>query len=115
LRILPAVFVLTLAGVSGCHRLPPSKPLSDLTPAEAHGRQIFLAECSRCHNADSEHGLNGPGLFGLFRQPYLPSGLAVNDARVLETIEGGRGMMPAFAGHLDQEQLTELMAYLHTL
>lgn len=103
------------AGILGCNRMAPSKPLSELTPQEMAGRQIFLGECSRCHNANSQQGLNGPGLEGLFRQQYLPSGAAVSDSRVRETIENGRGMMPPFSDRLDQEQLQDLMAYLHTL
>lgn len=106
---------LSFAVILGCNRMPPSKPLSELTPQEAAGRQVFLGECSRCHDANSKQGLNGPGLEGLFRQPYLPSGAAVSDDRVRETIENGHGMMPPFANRLDQEQLQELMAYLHTL
>lgn len=112
LALSAAVF---FAGILGCNRMPPSKPLSELSPQEAAGRQVFLGECSRCHDANSKQGLNGPGLEGLFRQPYLPSGAAVSDNRVRETIEHGRGMMPPFAGSLDQEQLQDLMAYLHTL
>jgi mono/diheme cytochrome c family protein len=79
------------------------------------GRQVFLGQCARCHYADSERGLHGPGLFGLFRQPYLPSGLAANDQRVTAIILQGRGMMPAMSDRIDDQQLRDLLAYLHTL
>jgi mono/diheme cytochrome c family protein len=115
LKTLPFVLALTFAGATGCNRLPPSKPLNELTPREAAGRRVFLAECSRCHYPDSERGLNGPGLEGLFRRPYLPSGGVASDSRVIEVIERGRNMMPAFGNRLDDEQLGALMAYLHTL
>lgn len=115
MKILRFVLALTLAGVSGCNRLPPSKPLNELTPEEAAGRRVFLDECSRCHYPDSERALNGPGLEGLFRRPYLPSGGIASDSRVIEVIERGRNMMPAFGNRLDEEQLEALMAYLHTL
>jgi cytochrome c553 len=55
--------------------------------------------CSGCHYADTEKGLNGPGLEGLFRKPYLPSGMAANDARVTAVILHGRNMMPPWAIH----------------
>lgn len=99
----------------GCHQLTPSKPLSELTPHEAAGHQVFVSRCSSCHHADTEKGLNGPGLEGLFRKPYLPSGAAANNARVSAVILYGRNMMPALGNTLSDQQLEDLMAYLHTL
>lgn len=61
------------------------------------------------------NGLHGPGLFGLYRQKYLPSGAPANDERVTATILHGRTMMPAFGNELDEQQLQDLLAYLHTL
>ena len=90
----------------------PSKPL---TPQEAYGRQVFTNLCSNCHYSDSEDGLAGPGLKGLFRKPYLPSGGAANDARVTSVIVRGRGMMPPMGNTLTDQQLSDLLAYLHTL
>lgn len=111
-----ALFVVAVAaGVTGCRHLPPSKPLNQLTPQELAGYRIFTAECSRCHYANSERGLNGPGLEGLFRMPYLPSGEAANDERVTDIILHGRGMMPALGLEIDSQQLHDLLAYLHTL
>ena len=106
---------LGLAVVLGCHQLTPSKPLNELTPQEAAGHQIFVSQCSSCHYANTEKGLNGPGLEGLFRKPYLPSGGVANDARVTAVIVRGRNMMPALGNTLSDQQLEDLMAYLHTL
>jgi cytochrome c553 len=106
---------LGLVLVSGCHQLAPSKPLNELSPQEAAGHQIFVSQCSSCHYANTEKGLNGPGLEGLFRKPYLPSGGAANDARVTAVITRGRNMMPALGNTLSDQQLEDLMAYLHTL
>jgi mono/diheme cytochrome c family protein len=112
-----ALFTLAVAisALTGCNHLPPSKPLSQLTPREFAGHQVFAAECSRCHYAESERALNGPGLEGLFRRPYLPSGAAVNDDRVTEIILHGRGIMPALGSQINDQQLKDLLAYLHTL
>jgi mono/diheme cytochrome c family protein len=95
--------------------LPPGKPLNQLTPEEAQGRQIFVSRCAKCHRADSTSGLNGPGLFGLYRKKYLRNGAPANDDRVSDIIEHGRGMMPAMGNTMDEEQLQALLAYLHTL
>jgi mono/diheme cytochrome c family protein len=99
----------------GCRHLAPSKPLNELTPKEQAGQQVFVSRCSSCHYADSEKGLNGPGLEGLFRKPYLPSGLVANDTRVTAVILRGRNMMPAQGDTLTDQQLSDLLAYLHTL
>jgi mono/diheme cytochrome c family protein len=112
---LKKVVLLGLLVVCGCNRLTPSKPLSELTPQEASGRQVFVSRCSSCHSADTEKGMNGPGLEGLFRKPYLHSGMAANDARVKEVIVRGKNMMPAQGNTLSDQQLEDLMAYLHTL
>jgi mono/diheme cytochrome c family protein len=109
------LLVYALGLLSGCHRLPPSKPVSELSPQEAAGRQVFISHCSTCHFATQEKGLNGPGLEGLFRKPYLPSGMAANDARVTSVILQGRNMMPALGNTLSDQELADLMAYLHTL
>lgn len=102
--------------VSGCRPdLPPSKPLAELTPQEASGHAVFQSSCARCHYANSQDGLRGPGLQALYKQRYLPSGAPANDDRVTSAIEHGRGMMPSFADKLDEQQLNDLIVYLHTL
>lgn len=101
--------------MAGCHRAPPSKPLSELTPTEMQGRIVFQSHCAACHSANTENSLHGPGLQALFKKPYLPSGAPANDDRVTATILEGRNMMPAFGNELDEQQLQALLAYLHTL
>jgi mono/diheme cytochrome c family protein len=101
---------------SGCRpNLPPSKPLSELTPEEASGHTVFQSHCARCHRANSQDSFKGPGLQGLYKQKYLPSGAPANDDRVTSAILHGRGMMPSFANDLNDQQLDNLIAYLHTL
>ena len=99
----------------GCKNLPPSKPLSELTPQEAAGHAVYVSKCARCHYANTTHGLNGPGLQALYKQPYMPSGAPANDDRVSSVILHGRNMMPGYSKELDDQQLADLMAYLHTL
>ena len=101
--------------VTSCHSAPPSKPLSQLTPIEMQGYAVFQANCARCHYANRQSSLHGPGLQAIFKQPYLPSGAPANDDRVRAGILHGRGMMPAFGNVLDDQQMLALLAYLHTL
>ena len=117
-RSLPLIPMMAAAAamlLSGCHHLPPSKPLSELTPAEMRGYQIYQVQCASCHHANSEEPLHGPGLQGIFKKKYLPSGAPANDDRVISAIVHGRNMMPAFGNVLDDQQLQDLLAYLHTL
>jgi mono/diheme cytochrome c family protein len=79
------------------------------------GYAVFQSHCAACHYANREQSLHGPGLQGMFKKPYLPSGAPANDDRVTATILHGRNMMPAFGGDLDDQQMQDLLAYLHTL
>jgi mono/diheme cytochrome c family protein len=114
--IAARVALLTIFTASGCKRpLPPSKPLAELSAQENRGYAVFQSQCAECHYANSEKGLHGPGLQGLFKKPYLPSGAPANDDRVTAAVLHGRNMMPAFGNKIDDQQLTDLLAYLHTL
>jgi len=120
---LPTRFqcLILLAGaaalfLAGCGPpLPPSKPLSELTPQEATGHQVYASHCARCHYANTDRSLHGPGLQALYKQKYLPSGAPAIDDRVTAVILHGHNLMPAFSGSLDEQQLNDLLAYLHTL
>lgn len=101
--------------LAGCHSPPPSKPYSQLTPIELQGYAVFQSNCARCHYATRTRSFRGPGLQGLFKEKYLPSGAPANDDRVRAAILEGRGMMPAFGNVLDDRQMRALLAYLHTL
>ncbi|HEX4008091.1 MAG TPA: cytochrome c [Acidobacteriaceae bacterium] len=113
-----AVAAITVEAVllMGCGpSLGPSKAVSALTPQEAQGRVVYQQLCSSCHYADHSGDLHGPSLFALYRKKYLPSGAPANDDRVTAVTLHGHGMMPGFAGQLNDQQLQQLLAYLHTL
>jgi mono/diheme cytochrome c family protein len=102
-----------VAGLSGCRSLPPSKPSSEWTPEEARGAQVYEAKCARCHYPTSTKPLHGPGLQALTKLKAMPSGAPPTDERLTAVILHGRQMMPATP--LTDEQLSDLLAYLHTL
>lgn len=87
----------------------------NLNPQEAAGRQIYEQRCAACHYAYSSRSLHGPGLARLYEKKYLPSGLPANDRFVEQTIINGRRMMPAEGLDFTPQQLSDLIAYLHTL
>ena len=107
--ILPACAVL----LAGCRPLPPSKPASEWTPQEARGAVVYQAKCARCHYPTTTKPLHGPGLQALTKLKAMPSGAPPTDERLTDVILHGRGMMPATP--LTGNQLTDLLAYLHTL
>jgi mono/diheme cytochrome c family protein len=109
-------FLLMLACVlTGCKNLPPPTPLEQLNAQQMRGHEVFQAQCARCHYDRRTGGLHGPSLLGIYKQPSLPSGAAATDERVTATIMLGRGMMPAMRDKVNQQDLDDLLAYLHTL
>ncbi len=109
--VLPVIG--TCLGMMGCKPLPPSKPESQWTAEERRGAEVFHAKCARCHYPTTRHSLHGPGLQALTRMRAMPSGAPPTDERMTSVVVRGRGMMPATA--LDDRQLSDLLAYLHTL
>jgi mono/diheme cytochrome c family protein len=99
--------------VTGCESLPPSKPASEWTAQEARGAAVFQAQCARCHYPTTTSALHGPGLQAITKVKAMPSGAPPTDERISTVILHGRSMMPAVP--LDDNQLRDLLAYLHTL
>jgi mono/diheme cytochrome c family protein len=87
-----------------------------LNPQQIAGRQIYDNYCDRCHAPYSSRGRQGPSMKGVFQRQYLPmSGMPANDDRVTDIVRLGRNKMPGFAQVLSQQQINDLLAYLHTL
>ena len=101
--------LLTLIAFAGCHRVPP------LTPQEAEGKHLYTVRCAHCHE-DNDLQLKKvpPDLHGVFSHTTLPSGAPATDQEVRRVVLSGRGMMPAFVGRFTDEQMADLIAYLHT-
>lgn len=100
--------------ILGCGEKGAPRP-AEPTLAERHGERLFAGACAVCHKADSTDPLNGPGLKGMYKKSFLPSGAPANDERVREVIRRGRRNMPGFAESLTDSQISDLIAYLHTL
>jgi mono/diheme cytochrome c family protein len=76
---------------------------------------VFQARCAVCHYDRQTGALHGPSLLGLYKKPSLPSGAAATDERVTATIVHGRNLMPPMGNTMDEQDLNDLVAYLHTL
>ena len=101
------------AALGGCRTLPPSKPEALWTIEEARGAQVFQQKCAKCHHPTTTRPLNGPGLQALTKIRSMPSGAPPTDERLTQVIQRGRLNMPAI--QLSDDQLSDLLAYLHTL
>ncbi len=87
-----------------------------LNPQQAEGRRLYDNYCDRCHQPYSSSNKQGPSLKGVFKKPYLAeSGLPANDDRVGEIVKYGRSKMRGFGDVMSEQQVRDLLAYLHTL
>jgi mono/diheme cytochrome c family protein len=95
--------------LAGCHSAPA------LTPQEAEGKQLYQVRCAHCHE-DNDLALKKvpPDLHDIFTRKTLPSGVPATDEAVRQNVLSGKGMMPGFAGRFTDEQMAELLAYLHS-
>jgi mono/diheme cytochrome c family protein len=106
-------FMPCALALAGCHSLPPSKPETLFTAEESRGAIVFKQKCARCHHPTSTRPLNGPGLQAITKVKAMPSGAPPTDERMTSVVLHGRNMMPA--NQLTNDQLSDLLAYLHTL
>lgn len=114
----PLVLGFALIGsalIAGCRQLPQPTPLNELNAQQTRGYYVFQRTCRTCHSDRISQPLYGPALRGVFKKKYLPSGAPANDDRVTATIINGYGVMPSQGRNLSQQDLDDLMAYLHTL
>lgn len=89
--------------------------LSELNPQQARGHAVFQTRCAACHYDRETGSLHGPSMLGVFKKSSLPSGAAATDERVTATILHGRNLMPAIGNQLDNGDVDDLLAYMHTL
>jgi len=90
-------------------------PLEQLNGQQMRGHAVFQTRCAQCHYDRKDKPLHGPPMLGVFKRPSLPSGAPANDERVTVTIVNGHGLMLGLGNTMDQQDLDDLLAYLHTL
>jgi len=70
------------------------------------GKELYLAECKKCHGVD--------GKKGLFKSPDL-SQTKLNLSEKVAWIKQGKGVMPSYEGKLSEEEIIAVAAYLDEL
>lgn len=87
-----------------------------LNPQQVAGRKLYDNYCDRCHEPYSSRGKTGPSMKGVFKRQYLElSGLPANDERLADIIKNGRAKMEGFGQVMSDQQVKDLIAYMHTL
>lgn len=100
-------------------------PYKGLPPSEI-GQKVFASRCIICHNPTQEKKV-GPGLAGIFGRAHKMadgSSVTVDENYIRESIlnpnakivEGfPQGVMPTFAGQLNEQELLGVIEYLKTI
>lgn len=98
-------FWLIVGIISGCGATPQDTQLGKGTAIEEKldGESIFKQNCISCHGADLQ-GRVGPNLQKI--------GSTLTEEQIAEIVQKGKGGMPGFSKHLDQEQIDALAAWL---
>jgi mono/diheme cytochrome c family protein len=112
-----SVVILALLALAGCdvERRKSDAELG-LNQQQTEGRKLYDNYCDKCHEPYSSRGKKGPSLKGVFKQQYLSlSGLPANDERMTEIVKFGRAKMEGFGQVMTDQQIKDLLAYLHTL
>lgn len=87
--------------VEGVRVSEAERPLATDPAVLAHGAQLFVDTCSRCHGPDASGGVG----------PALRSSL-LTDAELVSVISNGRGAMPGFLALLTADDVDALVAYI---
>jgi hypothetical protein len=75
---------------------------------------IYYYKCWVCHNDYTiAAGSPAPTVKDLFKRTELRTGDPVNDATVTNQIRHGSAQMPAFGSFLKDNDIADLLAYLH--
>jgi len=99
--------LILVSAVSGCS--------NELSASEKRGESLYTFNCYECHE-ENQLGLikTPPKLHGLFSHRYLPDGTtAATEESVRQVIIYGKRTMPAFNGRLSNDQIDDMIAYLH--
>jgi len=115
LRVSVVIGTLLLAAGCDVERRKSDAELG-LNPQQAAGRKLYDTYCDRCHEPYSSRGKQGPSMQGIYKRQFMElSGLPVNDERMTDIIVHGRSKMQGLGQVLNEQQVKDLLAYMHTL
>ena len=114
-RRLPGLCLALILAAAGAIALSACRREARLTDEQLAGKHLYQVRCAHCHE-ENDLALKKvpPDLHSVFRNSKLPSGVPATDADVRRVVLSGKGLMPSFAGRFTDDQMAELLAYLHT-
>jgi mono/diheme cytochrome c family protein len=82
--------------------------------AQDSGADIYKEKCARCHGDDGKsHTFEGKMTHAaVFSDPEI---VKMQDADLILVVKNGKKKMPSFAKKLTDDQITSVIAYVHTL
>jgi mono/diheme cytochrome c family protein len=102
--VTAAALVLSVALLSCAGKQTPRDRITDPGEMIYNGLTVSGVDCYKCHNADGTGTWRGANLAE--RVPRL------TDPAIEKAINEGPGMMPAFKGKLDAQQMAAITAWL---
>lgn len=96
--------VLLAAFISCAGTQTPKDRITDPGEMLFNGQTVSGVDCYRCHNGDGSGTWRGANLTE--RVPKL------SDGALVKAINEGPGMMPAFKGKIDDQQMAAITAWL---
>jgi mono/diheme cytochrome c family protein len=110
LAIMGAAFLIT--GVVCSSQSSQALTSADKTASSVHaGHDVYVHMCFQCHSTNEGEVRLGPSLFGEMKKPQ-PKKSATEIRTILKN---GKGKMPSFQEKLTQQDVDNLLAYIHTL
>ncbi len=99
--------LVLVPAVSGCSKEP--------SASEKRGESLYTFNCYDCHEENQLGLLKAPPkLHRIFSHHNLPDGTTpATDESVRQVIIYGKRTMPAFNGRLSNDQIDDIIAYLH--
>ncbi len=82
--------------------------------AQGPGADIYKTKCAMCHAADGS-GATPAGKAMKAPSFSSPEVMKMSTAELVAATKNGKGKMPAYSGKLTGAQITDVVAYIHTL
>src|ERR1700735_2722250 len=84
------------------------------TFAQNTGAATYTSKCQMCHGADGT-GNTPAGKSTKVRPFNSPDVMKLSDDDLIKVTKSGKGKMPAYGGKLTDDQITAVIAHIHSL
>jgi mono/diheme cytochrome c family protein len=74
---------------------------------------LYKAKCQVCHGADGKPSAAGEKMGA--KDFHAPDVVKMSDADLVKITKEGKGKMPAYAGKLTDDQITELIKHVRSM